>query len=409
MSFHVFLKVFADLCLYYGCIGALPTLFPYGYSFLWPSLILALCAGISAFCSDQGRSILRYPILLLTAAALLPGSGVMDFLTLIPPIVYVVTMILRDEWSLEYFRFREDFRRMLIIMGIAVMLVHFGVLIESRSDHTRVLDSVALLRHLLIYAFCGILIQRQLRLGGESIHSRYLNTLQLILMVLGTGILVLAIAFAERYLSSHGVSLGQLLGQLLKYLLSIPLALMNYLFILLSELQTETMEQFKEEHYSDIEPIAKMPMEEMQQLLPQISEEPAAFPWWLAVVLLGAFTCILILLTRTLKSRRIQADRTETVARIQPPPKEKQPERRSNRSKLRRIYREFLKAEKRKGHKLQPYHTSRDILEEMKPDGNPEAAARLRSIYLTARYDLHAPVTSEQVQQAKDALRQYRQ
>lgn len=408
MNIYVFLKVFAEISLYFGCIGALPALFPYSFFFLWPTLLCAACAAGAAFCSDQGRSSVRYLFLGLTAVPLLLGNGIMDILVLIPPVIYGFAMIHRDEWNLEYFQFSSGFRKLLIIFGIAVILVHFGVLIENRSDFGHVLDSVAFLRHYLIYAGCGILLQRQLRLGKDSRHSRYLNTLQLVVMLSGTGILVLAIAFAERYLSSHGLSLGQLLGQLLKYLLSVPLALMNYLFILLSELQTEKMDQFKEEHYSDIEPIPKMPMEEMHQLLPQASEEPAAFPWWLAVALLGAFTCILLLLTRSLKSRRTQADHTETVARIQPPAREKPPERRSNRSKLRKIYRDFLKVEKRKGHKLQPYHTSQNILENLRPDGNAGAAAKLRGLYLFARYDLKNPVTSRQIQEAKDALKQYK-
>ena len=125
-------------------------------------------------------------------------------------------------------------------------------------------------------------------------------------------------------------------------------------------------------------------------------------------MLLLVFTVLLILLTRALGSRRTEPDRTETVSQLQPKAKEKQPSRYSNRSKLRKVYRDFLKAEKRKGHKLFSYHTSQDILDDLKPGGDSEAAAKLRQIYLSARYDPEAAVTPEQVQAAKTALRQYK-
>lgn len=409
MNFHIFLKVFSEVSLYFGCIGALPALFPYQFFFLWPSMVCAACAGISAFCSDQGRKNARYPFLLLSATSLLLGANIMDILVLIPPVVYVAAMILRDEWSLEYFQFREGFRKTLTILGIAVVVVHFGVLIESRSDRTHVLNSIALLRHILIYAACGIILQRQLRLGGDTLHNRYLNTLQLGLLVLGTGAIILAIVLTESYLSSRGLSLGQLLGRVLQLAVGAFLSVFQYLFILLAEMiKTAKSLRLQDSTNTDADPTPVMPMGEMQQLIEEVPQEEAAFPWWLAVPLLVAFTGILILLTRTLGSRSADHKRTETISRIQPAAKERQPERRSNRSKVRRIYREFLKTEKKKGHKLQPFHTSLDILNNLKPNGNPDAAARLRRVYLSARYDLNTTITSVQVQEAKDVLKQYK-
>lgn len=407
MNFSVFLKVFGDLCLYFGCIGALPALFPHNVFFLWPCLICGFCGAFAAFLSDGGRSTNRYLYAALSLICLLFGQTAMEWLLLIPPVVYTLVLILRDQWDLEYFHFTASFRRILVIFGIAVMLVHFGVLIESRSDFTRVLDSVSLLRHYLIYAVCGILLQRQLRLGNESSGGRYLNNLQLALMTGGTASLVLSIALAEKHLSSRGISLWQLLGQAIKYLLSIPLAALNYLFVLLSELQSEKMDRFKEEHYSDIEATPKMPMEEMQQLIEQTPQEEAAFPWWLAVLLLIVFTCILVLLVRSLGNHRKEPAANETVAILQPKAKEKQPPRRSNRSKVRRLYREFLKAEKRMGHKLHSHQTSQDILDTLVSENKSEAEV-LRKLYLSARYDLHADVTAQQVQRAKDALKGFR-
>ena len=358
-------------------------------------------------CVGPRRNANRFVYILLVPVCLLFGGNTMEWLLLVPPMVYTLLLIVRDQWDMEYFHFTASFRQILIIFGITVVVVHFGVLIENRSDFTRVLDSAKLLRHYLMYAFCGILLQRQLRLGADTGSNRYLNTLQLILLTGGTGATVLSIALAERYLSNRGLSLGQLLGGVFKYLLGIPLALMNYLFILLSELQSEKMDQFKQEHYSDIEAVPKMPLEEMQQLLPQTTEEPAAFPWWLAVLLLVSFTCILILLLRNLGTHHKDPVKNETISTIQPKAKEKLPPRGSNRSKIRKIYRDFLKAEKRMGHKLFTYHTSRNILDALVSRNRPEAA-ELRRIYLTARYDMNSEISSEDVQAAREALKKYR-
>ncbi len=408
MNCYVFLKVFADINLFFACIGALPALFPYRFCFLWPSVCCAACAGVAAFLSDHGKSNGRFPFVLLSCLPLLLGNGILEILILLPPVVYTTAMIVKDQWDMEYFHFRDGFRRTLIILSISVVLVHFGVLIENRSDRTHVLSSIGMLQHVLIYGICGIILQRKLRLGREDTGNAYLNALQLSLLAVGTGTIVLAIVLAEWFLSSRGISLGQLIGQAVRYLLSIPLAMMNYLFILLSEMQTARMDQFIEQHYSDTDAVPKMPMEEMQQLLPQTSEEPAAFPWWLAVLLLAAFTCILILLLRSLGKRTAESELTEKYQQITPGRKETHLPRRSNRSKLRKIYREFLKAEIKKGHKLQPFHTSLDILTDLKPESNPRAAEKLRSIYLSARYDLNSPVTPEQVQEAREALKQYK-
>lgn len=409
MNFYVFLKVFAEICLYYGCIRALPALFPFDFLFLWPALVCAASAAIGAFLSDHGRNAARIPLLLLAASTLFLGDTLLEWMILIPPVFYTAAMILRDEWALEYFHFRDQFRKTLVVLCIALVVVHCGVLIESRSQATHVLNSGALLRHLLLYGFCGIILQLQLRLGSEHKHSHYLSNLQILLVTVCTAALAFAIVVAERFLRSQGLSLGQLAGHMLQIIVGVLMSTFQYLFIKIAEMiKTAQGLQYEDLENTDIDPTPVMPMEEMEQLIEQTPKDEAAFPWWLAVLILAALTVLLILLTRVLRSRQTEPDHSETVAQIQPKAKPRQPSRRSNRSKLRRIYREFLKTEKRRGHRLQPWHTSQDILDELPPDSDSESAARLRSIYLSARYDLNTKVTPEQVQAAKDALKAYR-
>ena len=409
MNFHIFFKVFGEVCLYFGCVGALPALFPHDLFPLLPAAVCAIPAAIAAFLSDHGKAPPRFLLLLLAMSSLLLGSSLMEWLLLLPPIAYTGAMLVKDEWVLEYFHFREQFRKTLTIMIITLVLVHFGVLIESRSQRTHVLDSIALLQHLLFYGFCGIVLQLQLRLGTEQKRSRYLNTLQLLLVTVSTGALVLAIVAAERFLSSRGISPGQLIGYGLQIFFGVFLSVFQRLFTVVAELiQTAKRLRLEDSANSDVDPITVMPMEQMQQLLPEAPQEAAPFPWWLAVLVLILLTGILILFSRVLGSQKTRRIHSETVGRLPAKEKERHPSRRSNRSKLRKVYRDFLKTEKRRGHKLQPWHTSQDILDELQPSGDQEAAARLRNIYLSARYDPSSNVTAQQIQEAKDALRQYR-
>ena len=409
MNFHVFLKVFGEVCLYFGCVGALPALFPHDLFPLLPAAVCAIPAAIAAFLSDHGKVPPRFLLLLLAMSSLLLGSSLMEWLILLPPVIYVASLILRDEWTLEYFHFREQFRKTLTIMIITLVLVHFGVLIESRSQRTHVLDSIALLQHLLIYGFCGIVLQLQLRLGTDRKGIHYLSSLQLLLVTVCTGALVLAIVAAERFLSSRGISPGQLIGYGLQIIFGVFLSVFQRLFTIVAEMiKTAKRLRLEDNASSDVDPVTVMPMEQMQQLLPDAPQEAAPFPWWLAILVLILLTGILILLSRVLRGRKPEGHHSETVRQLSPSVRQKQPSRRGNRSRLRKVYREFLKSEKRRGHRLRPWHTSLDILDDVQPGGDPEAAARLRNLYLSARYDPGSNVTPQQVQEAKDALKQYR-
>ena len=409
MNFHVFLKVFGEVCLYFGCVGALPALFPHDLFPLLPAAVCAIPAAIAAFLSDHGKVPPRFLLLLLAMSSLLLGSSLMEWLILLPPVIYVASLILRDEWTLEYFHFREQFRKTLTIMIITLVLVHFGVLIESRSQRTHVLDSIALLQHLLIYGFCGIVLQLQLRLGTDRKGIHYLSSLQLLLVTVCTGALVLAIVAAERFLSSRGISPGQLIGYGLQIIFGVFLSVFQRLFTIVAEMiKTAKRLRLEDNASSDVDPVTVMLMEQMQQLLPDAPQEAAPFPWWLAILVLILLTGILILLSRVLRGRKPEGHHSETVRQLSPSVRQKQPSRRGNRSRLRKVYREFLKSEKRRGHRLRPWHTSLDILDDVQPGGDPEAAARLRNLYLSARYDPGSNVTPQQVQEAKDALKQYR-
>ena len=67
-----------------------------------------------------------------------------------------------------------------------------------------------------------------------------------------------------------------------------------------------------------------------------------------------------------------------------------------------------MKNEKRKGRKIHTDQTSEDLLTGLAYGTDPKGAARLREVYIQARYDDVRNVTQEQVEQAKSALKQYK-
>ena len=72
---------------------------------------------------------------------------------------------------------------------------------------------------------------------------------------------------------------------------------------------------------------------------------------------------------------------------------------------VRRLLRAFLRQEVRRGMTLRPSHTSEDVLRKLHQDADRESAAALRKVYIQARYDQSHPVSHEQVEEAREALR----
>ena len=78
---------------------------------------------------------------------------------------------------------------------------------------------------------------------------------------------------------------------------------------------------------------------------------------------------------------------------------------RSNREKVRQTYRKFLAHERTGGLKLKKSYTTADILSRISPSTDRAAAAKLREIYLLARYDEEGEITRSQADAAREALK----
>lgn len=408
MIFWMFLKIFGDVCLYFSVIGAFPTLFSCGFSFLWPALLCGAGAGTAAMLDDRGQRELRFLGLILPACSLFLTQSVFDAFVMLPVILYTAVMIFRGEFSLEYYSFRDYYIKSLMVWGASFGLLFVIHQFELMTIPDRaVLASDKALSFGLLYAASGILLLRQLRLGEENqVHGRAANRRQMVAVAAGTGVTLLGVVALERMLHEQATSIENLLGRFLEYLVSLPLMLIGWIIELFLTIEPERVEEtIATEPTVETEAAGLAPLPSAGLAEPVQDAAEPGFPWWLVVLILGALTVTLIFMLRILRTHSSVVGEGEQVKKVTPARREKRESDRTNRGKVRRYYREFLKSEKRRGMKLRKDHTSEDILRSISAETDPEAAAELRQIYLAARYDHKREVSVQEVRQAKNALK----
>lgn len=408
MSLWMFLKTFADVCLYFSIIAAFPTLFSCGFSFLWPALLCGVGAGTAAMLDDRGRGELRFLGLVLPGCALVLAQSVFDGCILAPVILYTAILIIRGEFALEYYTFREFFTRSLTVWGIffgLLFVIHNFELMSSPNRMVLSYDTTLWLG--LLYVLAGVLLLRQLRLGEENqAHGRAADRRQLAVVAVSLCVMLLGIVALERFLRAQGLSIEEVLATLMKYLVGLPLTVLTkILTYLLRPVLKDVQQTEPSETAQETEATEGVPMPVGDAVQPSQSQTEMGFPWWLVVLILVALTVALVFMFRVLRTRSTVSAEGEKRGKVTPAQREKRGADRSNRGKVRRTYREFLKSERRRGLKLRKNQTSADILKAVSPATDPEAASRLRELYLAARYDDKREVTAQQVKQAREALK----
>lgn len=406
MSFLMFLKIFGDVCLCFSVLGAFPALFPHEFTVLWPALLCGLGAGIAALFADQGRGRLKYLGVLFGAASLLFPRTPIEFLMLLPGILYTGAVIIRGSMHLEYYSFRDMFRKSMMFWGIFFGVIFLLSSFESISKASQVvLNHEEPLFYGILYALCGIFLLRQLRMGADSTRrDSAMSVVQMAVVLVGTGAGALGILAAEQVMHE---SILDLMGSALSFLIGLPLVIVQKIYSFVVSIfeqdfneyldYRETLDATTHETYE------ALPMETVSQTVADAVKD--RYPWWLAVLILVIMIAVLVVLLRSFHRNWARTQVREQISRVTPPEKEKKQPRRSNRSKVRRYYREFIRNERRRGLRFRTNQTSQDILEAISPQTDSDAAAQLREVYLKARYDAGYEVTSEDVRLAKELLR----
>ena len=110
-------------------------------------------------------------------------------------------------------------------------------------------------------------------------------------------------------------------------------------------------------------------------------------------------------LCSSIRASRILTPPSDLTSGVVAAPKKKKTSTFSNRTRVRQLYRDFLRAEKDLGMKLQPSDTSADVLSRIHPRTDRPSADELRQVYLLARYDDRQTITRGQLDAAKRALK----
>lgn len=405
MCVTMILKIFSDCCICFAILASGPIAFT--LPLLIPALICGVSAGIATFFEGKGWSFARRLCCPLPLCCLLLAENQQQMLLLLVPALYTGFVILRGKLELEYYNYRRFFLHSLALLGGAYLLVNMWLfLTQITSETSAQLDAGMILRYGLVHLFCGIVLQRQLRLGVDSRAEGGRRQIATLLGVAGA--IVLGFVVAEPLLR-------QGIGVILKFALS----LLMVPFVLLFELVTRLLAMLENkeaeektygefvQYWQDIMGIGAG--SESDQIVERPPGNGIDFTtvWMIAA---GIFVLIAaVLLFRSFHKRRAVGDPSETVSRVVTAPKKKKPSALSNRNRVRQLYREFLRVENGRGLKLKTNDTSADVLRRIHPGTDRPSADELRQVYLAARYDDRHNISRSQVDQAKKALKGTRQ
>lgn len=398
MSIWIFLKIFSDCCVCFGILGAFPTVFPYGQSFLIPALVLASGVGISAFLWNRGKHWLSYAGMLLPVAFLtvMPREA---YAGVLPVFGYCMIVVLRHQFALEYYNYRQYFKQSLMLMlGLYVLLSMLAFVEGMSGSGMSIIHPQATFRCALVHGVIGIILQRQLRLGSENGNSGRYQVFGL----LGTVAVVLCVFLLAEPALRTGAA------WILNTALSLVLSVVMVLFNLIGSMEDakHMYEQVNDHRGNSDTPVMGNVIQEIIQSAQKQPEEPTNWWIWLVVAL---FAVVLILMLRTFR-RKGNAQGWEAIVEDNVQPRRQTSDsRRTNRGKVRHYYREFLRMERKRGLILRKDMTTADILEKSASRTDPEGAPALREVYLQARYRRNKPISPEKVEKAKNALRKSRE
>lgn len=407
MNFSLFLKVFCDLCLYFSVLSGFPTLFPCRISFLWPVFLCSIGAGIGSGLYRHWGKFGRAPGILLSLLPLALIRCPADAMVLFPALVYTLFAVFRSVCTPEYDSSR-DFAKGAFAAWVFFYLVLLLIRVfEKMANPMRsFLNAWAPLGYgLMAFAAC-VLLLRMLRMeSSQQAHAQ--NRRQMLLTACGMGGALLCAVGLETAARRYASSLSGMLQYVFTRIVSILLYPINRIVEMIRD--QKDMAQFQEQVNAATQETyatSPMPTGTITGIIPQpeLPGEPG-YAWWAALLLLVLLAIVLFLMLRLLHHHPEETVRPDTASPIPPAVPRKEDSPRSSRSKVRRIYREFLRRQRKAGVQIRRNHTSLDVLNRISPQTDPEAAKALRTVYLSARYDETREVTPDQLRAAQNALK----
>ena len=400
MSAMMMLKIFSDCCICFAILGSGPVSF--SLPLLIPACICGISAGIATFFDRRELDVLRRLSALLPFCCLLLSQGRGQSLILSVTAIYTAGVILRGKLELEYSNYRHFFIRSLILLAIVYAVAQiWNFLTQITTTEVLRLDAGLILRYSLVHLLCGVVLQRQLRLG---VGSKAEGGRRQMATLLGTSTTIVVGFLAAEPLLRRGAA------AVLRYLMSLLMLPIGYLIDLVWKfLQSLFYRKEDEKAYQEF-------VDHMQSInqgfVPspgQPNQPPAEFGMnatdlWTILVAAFVLAAAVLLLRSFFKRSAELSGGEQTIGLVAVPKKKKDPTF-SNRARVRQIYRDFLRVEKNLGMRLKHSDTSADVLSRIHPNTDRPSAEELRQVYLAARYDDRQTITRSHVEQAKRAIK----
>ena len=405
MSVAMVLKIFSDCCICFAILSSGPIQFD--IPLLLPALICGISAGIATFFQEKNWRILRILCGILPLGCLLFAEGLGQLVILAVPAIYTGAMIFRGKLELEYYSYRQFFIYSLMLLGIMYLAMNVWLFLSIASgDGAPVMDAEIILRYGFVHLLCGIVLQRQLRMGLDDSPSSNRRQMTSILAV--GGVIVFSFLVAEPLLRKQLLEIIKII----LFLFGVPVMLI----IQAASMFIEWLVQFRETQVEQgggeagTFPSFTLPARPVPDSTGVPGQEkPPSEPadhvliWGLLV---GIFLLIAaVLLYRSFQKRRASLEVGKIRLSVVDPPKKKKSQVLSNRYKVRQIWCDFLRMENGWGLKLKKNDTSADVLRRIHAETDKESAATLRQVYLAARYDDRQSISRSQVNAAKQALK----
>ncbi len=405
MSIAMILKIFSDCYICFAILSSGPIQF--AIPLLIPALICGISAGIATFFNEKSWGFLRVMCGFLPFISLLLADDQTQMLLLAIPAIYTALVIFRGKLELEYYSYNQFFTRSLLLLVISYLAVNVFLFLSMASgDGAPALDAEVILRYGFVHTLCGIVLQRQLRLGVESDsrnNRRQLTSLLGVAAAIVIGFLVAEPLLRQQLLAIVKAVLS-LFGVPVMAVIQIVSGLLEWVFQSNNQLPQGT------EKPTGTAPSFTLPMASMPGGTGVPEEEKTEALPTDPILIWGLLVAVLLLIAGVLLYKSFQKRKTfgevgKMKLSVIDPPKKNRPPVLSNRHKVRQLYREFLRTENGWGLKLKKNDTSADVLRRIHQDTDKESAAALRQVYLAARYDDRQNISREQVNAAKQALK----
>lgn len=404
MSILMVLKLFSDCCICFAILASGPVSF--GIPLLLPALLWGIIAGLATFFERKGWKALRYLCGILPLLCLMLGKSNGQILVLAVPAIYTALVIFRGKLELEYYSYNRFFLQSLGLLGGAyVIVLVWEFLTTLTGKPVTLLDAGVMFRYAFVHMVCGIVLQRQLRLGADQISKSSRRQLSALLGA-GGGI-AFGFLVAEPFLRMQVLELVKIallaLGIPIVFVIELISKGLNTVQQILPSKPGQTGQGSGTGAGGNA--TVKPPETGVVPVDPEsvAKELDPTFVWGILVTVLLVVAAVI--LYKSFQKGRNAVAVGEMTGYVVTPPKKKQPPRMSNRHKVRQLYREFLRVENGRGLKLKKSDTSEDVLKRIHPETDKNSAEALRQVYLSARYDDRQSISRDQLNAAKQAFK----